>query len=115
MLYKFRNCENMLKYDELEEECLWFSNTSNLNDPGEGLINFFWQGDEVAWLGLFKNYAWQLSEFTCRALFLKGNIEGFSKLFFCFSWESFSKNVFFTKRDGIADVVRQDKDVVELS
>ena len=41
MLYKFRNCENMLKYDELEEECLWFSNTSNLNDPGEGLINFF--------------------------------------------------------------------------
>lgn len=115
MLYKFRNCENMLKYDELEEEYLWFSNTSNLNDPGEGLINFFWQGDEVAWLGLFKNYAWQLSEFTCRALFLKGNIEGFSKLFFCFSWEFFSKNVFFTKRDGIADVVRQDKDVVELA
>ena len=50
MLYKFRNCENMLKYDELEEECLWFSNTSNLNDPGKVLLIFF--GREMKLPGL---------------------------------------------------------------
>ena len=64
MLYRFRNCKMLLEHKELQEDYFWFSNIRELNDPSEGFIKFYWQGDYIAWLGLFKNYVWQLYEYV---------------------------------------------------
>ena len=45
---------------ELENGYFYFSDKEQLNDPMEGHINLYWEGDYVAWMGLFKNYVWQL-------------------------------------------------------
>ena len=61
-LYRFRSCDKLLgdKYKELEEQYFYFAPPSDQNDPMEGKIEFYWQGDKIAWFGLLKNYVWQL-------------------------------------------------------
>ena len=61
-LYRFRSCDKLLGDDfkELEDQYFYFSPPSNQNDPMEGKIDFYWQGDKIAWFGLLKNYVWQL-------------------------------------------------------
>ncbi|MHB8128944.1 MAG: DUF2971 domain-containing protein [Mobilitalea sp.] len=57
LLYKFKSSRSILEqYHELENQTIHFSSRENLNDPLEGYINLFWQGDIIAWKGLFKNY-----------------------------------------------------------
>lgn len=61
-LYRFRCCDKLLGDDfkELEEQYFYFAPPSDQNDPMEGKIEFYWQGDRIAWFGLLKNYVWQL-------------------------------------------------------
>ena len=61
-LYRFRSCDKLLgdKYKELEEQYFYFAPPSDQNDPMEGKIEFYWQGDKIACFGLLKNYVWQL-------------------------------------------------------
>lgn len=33
-----------------------FASREELNDPMEGYLNIYWQGDRAAWEGLFRNY-----------------------------------------------------------
>ena len=60
MLYRFRSVERLLDDRELEDNYFYFSSPSQQNDPLEGYVDFYWKGDRIAWLGLFKHYTWQL-------------------------------------------------------
>ncbi|MEI0491204.1 DUF2971 domain-containing protein [Brachyspira intermedia] len=53
-IYKFRSTNYMI--DEIENEIIYFSPKEDLNDPIEGYIKLYFNGDEMAWKGLFKNY-----------------------------------------------------------
>lgn len=56
-LYRFKSARNILEqYDELEKQIIHFSPREDLNDPLEGHMNLYWNGDKIAWKGLFKNY-----------------------------------------------------------
>lgn len=53
-LYHYRPVKNGLI--EIEKGTFHFSDREELNDPIEGYIQIFWQGDKPAWEGLFRNY-----------------------------------------------------------
>jgi len=54
--YRFRNVKNLLGRKELENSEIYFAAPEQLNDPLEGHINVYWQGDEVIWRNLFRHY-----------------------------------------------------------
>ena len=58
-LYRYRNIENALK--EIEDGTFYFANHDELNDPIEGYIKVFWQGDRFAWKGLLRSYIYNLT------------------------------------------------------
>lgn len=60
MLYRFRSTGRLLTDGELENHYFYFASPSQQNDPMEGYVDYFWKGDYIAWLGLFKHYAWQV-------------------------------------------------------
>ena len=60
MLYRFRSTDRVLNYKEIENNYFYFASPSQQNDPMEGYIDFFWKGDWIAWMGLFKHYTWQV-------------------------------------------------------
>ncbi|KHD13420.1 DUF2971 domain-containing protein [Clostridium butyricum] len=63
LLYKFKSARSILdQYNELENQTIHFSSREDLNDPLEGYIRLYWQGDEIAWKGIFKNYINCLNE-----------------------------------------------------
>jgi hypothetical protein len=56
-LYRFRPIENLLsKYNELQNQEIYFADPKKLNDPMEGFREVFWQGDKIVWTNLFKHY-----------------------------------------------------------
>jgi len=56
-LYRFRPIENLLsKYNELQNQEIYFADPKELNDPMEGFREVFWQGDKIVWTNLFKHY-----------------------------------------------------------
>lgn len=80
MLYRFRQVSNLLKYKELEEQYLYFASPSQQNDPMEGYIEYSWRGDWIAWIGLFKNYVWQIY-MSCCMLQLGASVDELKKLY----------------------------------
>ena len=56
MIYRFRDAQKLLAYKELENSEIYFSPYDQLNDPMEGFLNVFWQGDTIAWIGLIKHF-----------------------------------------------------------
>ena len=60
-IYKYRSYitnENGKNYDKegLEKSEIYFSDLAKLNDPMEGFIDIFYQGDLVIWKNFFRNY-----------------------------------------------------------
>lgn len=53
-LYHYRSIESALL--EIENGTLHFASREELNDPMEGYVRVFWQGDRAAWEGLLRNY-----------------------------------------------------------
>ena len=53
-LYRYRGIE--VAYTEIENHTFRFSDRKSLNDPIEGYVKLYWEGDSIAWEGLFKNY-----------------------------------------------------------
>lgn len=53
-LYHYRPMKSALR--EIEDGTLYFAAREDLNDPIEGYVCVFWQGDRAAWEGLFRNY-----------------------------------------------------------
>lgn len=47
-MYRFRSLENLIaKYQELEKQEIYFASLSELNDPLEGHLILYWEGDEI--------------------------------------------------------------------
>ena len=64
-LYRFRSIKYLLgKYNELENQSIYFASPEKLNDPLEGLRNIFWQGDQIVWRNFFKQYIYCLLRTT---------------------------------------------------
>ena len=57
-LYRYRTIESALK--ELDDGSFYFAEPEELNDPIEGYVKIFWQGDAPAWEGLLKNFVCSL-------------------------------------------------------
>lgn len=53
-LYHYRSVDTALK--EIENGTFHYSDRTELNDPIEGYVQIYWQGDIPAWEGLFRNY-----------------------------------------------------------
>ena len=56
-LYRFRSMEYLLgdKYQELENQDIYFASPDGLNDPMEGLRDIVWSGDKIVWTNFFKH------------------------------------------------------------
>lgn len=59
--YRYRNIESALA--EIENGTLYFASHEELNDPIEGYVKLYFQGDQPAWEGLLNNYVSSL--FVC--------------------------------------------------
>ena len=83
MLYRFRSIDKLIgvEYEELQKQYFYFSPPYELNDPLEGFVDFFWKADDIAWLGLFKNYVWQLFN-TLIHVRINAPLENIKKMFF---------------------------------
>jgi hypothetical protein len=56
-MYRFRSISSLLgKYQELQNQEIYFSDIESLNDPMEGFREIFWYGDKIVWENLFKHY-----------------------------------------------------------
>lgn len=55
-LFRFRKVKTVFEYKELHNCEIFMSPLNKLNDPIEGKIHIVWEGDNVAWEGLIKNY-----------------------------------------------------------
>ena len=53
-LYHYRSISSALL--EIENGTFHFASKEELNDPLEGFVRVFWQGDKMAWEGLFRHY-----------------------------------------------------------
>lgn len=59
-LYHYRSIPSALL--ELGNGTFHFAAREELNDPIEGYVQVFWQGDRAAWEGLLRNYICSLSQ-----------------------------------------------------
>lgn len=60
-LYRYRSIDTLFKYKELENLSIYFAKPEELNDQMEKYMNVVWQGDEIAFQGLFKHYIYTLT------------------------------------------------------
>lgn len=67
-LYRFRSLDQILDKKELENQEIYFAPPEKLNDPVEGFLNIFWEGDKIVWKNLFKNYLISLEHLILRSL-----------------------------------------------
>lgn len=83
MLYRFRSVDKLIneKYKELKDQYFFFAPPDTLNDPLEGYVDFFWKADKIAWLGLFKNYVWQVY-YTLQSAMLQYSLNDMKKMYF---------------------------------
>lgn len=57
IFYRIRNLDSLLdKYNELENQEIFFQSTDKLNDPMEGFMDFIFKGDEVVWKNLIIHF-----------------------------------------------------------
>lgn len=49
-LFRLRKTESLIgAHQELENQEIFFASPDELNDPLEGFLNIFWQGDRIVW------------------------------------------------------------------
>jgi len=60
-LYRYRSLDALFKHKELENLSIYFARPEELNDQMEKYMNVVWQGDEIAFQGLFKHYIYTLT------------------------------------------------------
>jgi len=59
-IYRYRSIKKLFDFKELEDLEIYFSKPEELNDQMEDYMNIIWQGDEIAFQGLFKHYLYTL-------------------------------------------------------
>lgn len=55
-MYRFRTIQRLLKGNELENQEIYFSDISSLNDPIEGFREIYWKGDITLWKNFIRHY-----------------------------------------------------------
>lgn len=56
-MYRFRSTYNLLDgHHELENQEIYFAPSVDLNDPMEGFLDVFWDGDAIIWENLLKHF-----------------------------------------------------------
>lgn len=55
-IYRFRTIKSLLGFSELQNQSIYFASPGDLNDPLEDSKDIFWEGDEILWSNLLKNY-----------------------------------------------------------
>ena len=60
-LYRYRSIKSLFKYKELDNLSIYFAKPDELNDQMEKYMNVVWQGDAIAFQGLFKHYLYILT------------------------------------------------------
>jgi len=73
-LYRYRTIKNALL--ELENGTFYFAEPKELNDPIEGYVKIFWQGDKAAWQELLKNFVCSLFYKLQTYLLMEQNLGG---------------------------------------
>ena len=63
-IFRFRSAEKLDEYKELEKQQIYFASSEQLNDPIEGDINVYFEGDKIVWENLFRNYVLNLLVFV---------------------------------------------------
>lgn len=62
-IYRLRSSYALLDgLNELENQEIFFASPEELNDPMEGFLNIYWQGDRIIWRNIFKYYLYNLSK-----------------------------------------------------
>ena len=79
-LYRYRPINSALA--ELENGSFYFADRQDLNDPIEGYVKIFWQGDRPAWQGLLKNFVCSLFYSLQTYLLMNRNFGGAREDFF---------------------------------
>ena len=70
--YRFRSLKSLLgKWNELDNQTVYFASADQLNDPMEGYRDVVWRGDRIVWTNLFKHFA-----FCLHATFMKVIVTG---------------------------------------
>ncbi|UQA59988.1 DUF2971 domain-containing protein [Polyangium aurulentum] len=73
-LYRLRSMDALLsKFHELEQQEIYLSSPSRLNDPMEGYKDVFWDGDSTLWENLLGHYILSLVWATVYCLVADGN------------------------------------------
>jgi hypothetical protein len=72
---RFRPLASIFRFQELEEQQIYFSDPKELNDPIEGYLDIFWQGDGIVWKNLFKNYLYCLFNVQIQEAVNRANFE----------------------------------------
>jgi hypothetical protein len=56
-MYRLRSIYNLLDgHNELENQEIYFAPSEDLNDPMEGFLDVFWDGDAIVWENLLKHF-----------------------------------------------------------
>lgn len=75
-VYRFRSIERLLgPSQELERQEIYFAHPSELNDPAEGLLPFFWRGDKIVWTNFFRHYLYCLHWKCMDFLIARGHLK----------------------------------------
>lgn len=78
-MYRFRSIENLIgKHQELEKQQIYCASLDELNDPLEGKMIYFWQGDRIVWENLLKHYLLCLEHVISLSMLLEDD-KGISK------------------------------------
>lgn len=57
VVFRYRPISALLgEFAELEKQSIYFAKPEQLNDPIEGLRDFFWHGDEIVWRNFLRHY-----------------------------------------------------------
>lgn len=68
-LYRFRS-DPEFTLDELEKNYFYFSLPNELNDPMEGFINLYWEGDKILWKNFLKHYLLFINKYNYKYLYI---------------------------------------------
>ena len=66
-LFRMRSMDALIgkEREELHSQTIYFAKPDELNDPLDGFRSYFWDGDEIVWRNLFRNYLFCLHRTIC--------------------------------------------------
>ncbi len=110
-LYRFRS-NNEYTIDELKNNYFYFALPQELNDPMEGFIKLYWDGDLVLWKNFIKHYLYTMANSVFNSYIDPKSIKQQLPIFF--DEEHYPSNEFKAIFEEIRDYYFSQTDVIEL-